>query len=435
MFLCSWSLLCLNVPPQGERNLYRWRRKFWMTCLTLLAPEWIFQTAVGQWIHARRSIKNYHEAGYLWWTEKHGFFANMGGFMLQARDKAQVGEPEPKYWTTFPLNADQLLYLMKHNYVKPLQIDKKLIREKDKVDGAIRILTLLQISWFLINVVGRAAQHLTITCLELTTAFFIFCAFGISFCWAHKPADLVLPEIIITEYFIQDILDNAGDQARGPYLRTPLDFVDHKEWALSLYFQHCVSILRHMRIPIGRPVVPIPAIENTHDLPVSDTVTTTIFWFSMVYVVLFFSAWNFTFPSHMEAILWRAAIVTTVLTLPAFWFSTRWAFSWYPRLKERFNLQFSDPMQLRTAPRCRHWPGHGRLARRARSVLACCKNNSISKHEKLDIPLKAIFPMYILGFLYCTARAYIYAADLCELRSLPPNTYDSVNWADLVPHL
>ena len=435
MGLCSWSLLCLNIPPQEEKDWYRWRRKFYLTCLTLLAPEWMFQLSMGQWIAARHSVKKFHAAGHTGWTMKHAFFANMGGFVFQAKDSAASGNKnESITWTAFPVNAEQLLYLIEHGYVKYPTITKRLIKEKDKMDTVLRLLTLCQILWFVVNISARAAQHLTVTCIEITTAAFIFSALGIVFCWAHKPADLVLPEIIRTEASIQEILINAGEKAQKPYLRTPLDFVDYEEWSLSLYFQHCVNILRYMRIPLGLHIVPITGIENTFNLWLPHDVLLGILLFSCSYVALFFAAWNYSFPTHIEQTLWRAAVLVMLGTIPTFWATTEWCFYWYPSLRVRFNIAATDRMNMKDAPRCREWPGHGRLARRARSLFGHCINNSASKHEKLDIPLKAIFPMYILGFLYCNARTYIFAADLMELRLLPSTAYDTVNWSSIVPH-
>ena len=435
MGLCSWSLLCLNVPPQGEKDWYRWRRKFYLTCLTLLAPEWMFQLSMGQWIAARRSVKRFHDANHTDWTLKHAFFANMGGFLLQAKDSASIDDKQESIaWKTFPLNAEQLFYLIEHGYVEYPTISKRLIKEKDKMDTVLRLLTLCQILWFIINVSARAAQHLTITCIELTTAAFIFSAVGIVFCWAHKPADLILPEIIRTDISIQKILTDAGDRAQKPYLRTPLDFVDYEEWSLSLYFQHCVNILRHMRIPFGPRILPVPAIENTFNLFLPDSILLVLLFLSLAYVALFFGAWNYSFPTDIEQTLWRAAVLITFSTIPIFWTTTQWCFQWYPSLRVRFNIAATDRLDLKDAPRNRRWPGHRPLAQGTRAFLGHFINNAVSKHEKLDVPLKALLPLYILGFLYCNARTYIFIADLIELRLLPSKAYDTVDWSSIIPH-
>lgn len=435
MFLCSWAILCMNVPPQGERTIYRWRRKFYLTCLTLLAPEWTLQVAVGQWLHARRSVRKFKAADIGWWTMKHGFFANMGGFMLQAKDFSNDPKGERNIaWKSFPINSDQLLYLIKHGYIEPPKITKKGITEKDKIDGAIRFLTLLQIGWFLLNVSGRAVSGLTITCLELTTGAFIYCAVGITLCWIHKPADIVLPEVIATDTYIQEILCDAADRANEPYLRTPLDFVDYEEWPLSLFFQHCVQILRYMHLPMGQRIVPRMSIENTFMLPMPSTIFPHLLIVSLVYVGLFFSAWNWSFPTRTELVLWRLAIVASAVVLPVFWVMIEWTWRWYPALRKFFGWHDHDRWKMNEAPRRRYWPGHGRLARRTRSAFASCKNNLPSRNKKFDIPLKAILMLYVLGPIYCSARAYIFIADFVELRSLPRSSYTNVDWASLIPH-
>jgi hypothetical protein len=99
--------------------------------------------------------------------------------------------------------------------------------------------------WFIINMATRASQQLVITCGELTTAAFIVCSIGTTFCSVYKPADVVTSEIIGTGASISEILLAAGEEASEPYNRTPLDFVSRKEWAWSLYWSNWINILRN----------------------------------------------------------------------------------------------------------------------------------------------------------------------------------------------
>ncbi|KAJ9637303.1 hypothetical protein H2199_007590 [Coniosporium tulheliwenetii] len=101
MFLCTWSILCLNVPGPEDRMLDMLMRKVYIMCLGLLGPEFIFQIALAQWGSARQSIKDFHASGYTEWTIQHAFFADMGGFLLHAPD-----------CPLFPIDAKQLHYLV-----------------------------------------------------------------------------------------------------------------------------------------------------------------------------------------------------------------------------------------------------------------------------------------------------------------------------------
>jgi len=194
MFLCSWSTLCLNIPAPGETRIEIFRRKIYLTALAFLGPEFIFQIGLGQPISARNSVKELHSSGYEQWTMMHAFDADMGGFV-----------PHTKDWTAFPIDAKQLHYLVTHTYVDFPTIGKQEIQDKNKVD-LLRILTLLQTLWFVINMAGRAAQHLDITCGELTTAAFTVCSIGTTVCWIHKPADVSTPELVRSDMAIAEIL-------------------------------------------------------------------------------------------------------------------------------------------------------------------------------------------------------------------------------------
>lgn len=51
----------------------------------------------------------------------------------------------------------------------------------------VSFLAIIQAVWFSINCFGRAASHLFITTLELTTLSFIIIFLITSYCWYHKP--------------------------------------------------------------------------------------------------------------------------------------------------------------------------------------------------------------------------------------------------------
>jgi hypothetical protein len=424
MILCSWSLLCLNVPEPNDSKFQIFRRKIYVTTLCFLGPEFIFMIALGQWKSARRSVRDFRNSGFNNWTMKHAHFADMGGFILHTRD-----------WTPFPVDARQLHYLILKGYVKhPEKIDEKRISDKNKVDGLLRAITLIQISWFTVNLLGRAAQHLTITCLELTTASFIVCSVATSICWLHKPADVVTSEDIVTHLSMAEILLRAGEHGSGRYSHTPLDFISREEWPWSKYWTNWINILRNMHIIFGPRVRPVNRFENTTFLPISRHLFLVVLLLYSCFCAIFFCGWNFTFPTGAEQILWRSACVVMFLTIFAYEFITEVVFFIYPTLRRAAVSAFTPYLHGRRSTSTRRWMHDGRLSRKAKSIAACIRNNSISQDPTLTIPLKAILPMYCVGFLYCNARTYLYIADLIELRSLPPAAYSTVNWLEFIPH-
>jgi hypothetical protein len=62
------------------------------------------------------------------WTLTHAFFADMGGFVLEASDL-----PYP-----VPLDAEQIFYLVKNKFIDYPTIDREEIMDKNKSDGLAR---------------------------------------------------------------------------------------------------------------------------------------------------------------------------------------------------------------------------------------------------------------------------------------------------------
>ena len=147
----------------------------------------------------------------------------MGGFILQASDSPP-----------FPVNAKQLHWLVTHQYVDYPALTVDEIGDKSKGDRLSRVITIAQITWFLLQAFGRVAQGLAITTLEISAVAFVFCTFGTYFFWLYKPLDIQTPNILIANTSIAEILKAAGPVAAKPYRQTPLDFIDRNGPSFSL---------------------------------------------------------------------------------------------------------------------------------------------------------------------------------------------------------
>jgi hypothetical protein len=231
MFLCSWSVLCLHIPSTKDTRFDILWRRLWLTFLCALDPEFVLQLALGQWSSARQSVRDFrasiHDPNLPEWTMKHTFYADSGGFFLCTPDFKPI-----------PLDAKQLLYLINHKYIDHPVYTEKEIDDKNKMDVLIRFVSVIQILWFTVTIIARAAEGLVIRGIELTTAAFVLCSLGATFCWWHKGADVGVPEYLTTQTTMADILKDGGDAAGKPYHRTPLDFISREEWHWSLYWAH-----------------------------------------------------------------------------------------------------------------------------------------------------------------------------------------------------
>ena len=455
VFLCSWSILCMNLPGPKETKMQVLWRKLSLTALGVLCPEIIFELAFGQWLSARQSVRDFNSVSsgnrraedrwskFRWiknvhaedtstrdscamedWTMKDAFFADMGGFILHTRDQLP-----------FPLDAKQLHYLVSRRHIKRPTLDHRIIEDKNKVDGLLRTITLCQITWFLINVIGRWAQKLVVTTAELTTVSFILCSVGTTFCWWNKPADVVVAEIITSDISINDILQDEG-QTPDEWSRTPLDFVNRKEWWWSRCWSNFVNILRHMHLTFGSDVVPIDRIADSLQKEVPKKPIYICLGVTYGYFSVLFVGWNHSFPTRTEQMLWRAACVTMMATLTALVIAAELA-SISSASKERFRQHFANIFRIKClddGARLEKPTRGGHIGKRLNSALDCIRNNSVKKDPLLYIPIKAIIPIYIIAVFYCHARMYILIADIIELRSLPASAYATVNWQKFWPH-
>lgn len=122
----------------------------------------------------------------------------MGGFTLVSPD-----------YPPFPVNAEQLHYLVKHRHVDFPSITKPEIKALSKTDSLskyipsviptcvtllwmnadqpIRIIVLWQVFWFSASELQRARQGLPMTTFELTALSFSLTMLITSLCWYAKP--------------------------------------------------------------------------------------------------------------------------------------------------------------------------------------------------------------------------------------------------------
>ncbi|KAG1750990.1 hypothetical protein EDD22DRAFT_1002366 [Suillus occidentalis] len=177
LFACTWTAIHPNIPGVNHGMV---RITFYRLCLmimALFAPEIMFTWAVSQFFLAQRAAKVCNDT--FGWTLTHGFFACMGGFVLYA-------DGEPK----FTLKPDLLLDLVSKGSVEMPTITEAEIKDRSKGDGISKSVAILQLVWFIIQLITRHAQGLPVTLLEIDTlgvAALACIAYGF---WWKKPKDI-----------------------------------------------------------------------------------------------------------------------------------------------------------------------------------------------------------------------------------------------------
>lgn len=190
------------------------------------------------------------------WTTAHGHFLQMGGFRLSATARENFfvyGEPSPAHrretrsdiansflqedrspilirrqehyrheisagsWTfdyTFDgdlqsnsmdliwegvLSSNALKILLSRNLIRFPSITEDEINKMSKGDTLSKIIALLQLFWFILQIIARTAEGLAVTEIELATAATIGLNSIMYFFWWSKPRDLHLPVVIRTK--------------------------------------------------------------------------------------------------------------------------------------------------------------------------------------------------------------------------------------------
>ncbi|KAF2185266.1 hypothetical protein K469DRAFT_708051 [Zopfia rhizophila CBS 207.26] len=393
-FLCSWSALCLNVPEPGTTRWGFLRYKLRWQLFTVFFPEMIMAMAAEQWESANQSVAAFAKLGHTGWTMRHAFFADMGGFLLAAPD-----------FPPFPVDGQQIAYLVEHEYLPLPSVTEAGIRDKNKADGFARCLTLVQIFWFSIQCIGRAVQRLGLTTFELSTIAFVLCTLHTFFFWAQKPLDVQTPIVLPTTHRIRDVLIKAGPPAERSYSRTPLDFLKPSSDPKSMTAPFWFGLGTIFDVGKESPTRPIRTFGNNKTFPPAG-----LSWLQSAYGILFVLAfigihligWNFVFPTPVERILWRIAALALQ------------------------GLILVYLVALPTAPFiCRRlaWLMYGKKVSTALEFAAL-----LPRWAKLAMAIP-------VALTYTLARAYIILEGFISLRALPAVLFTSVSWSQFIPHL
>lgn len=422
IFLCSWSVLFLNLPANGYTDYKLLKTKLRWMLFTILFPEMMTGIAAEQWRSARQSVKSFHGLRQRWeeslqsesacenktslvrntaalkccpWTMRHAFFADMGGLHLQCED-----------FVPFPIDSQQLLYLVEKEHVPYPDLKIEAIWDKNKADGFARALTLVQITWFFVQCVGRSVQHLDLTTFELSTLSFIFCTTITFFFWRHKPLDACTPIIILSPVKLEEVLIKADSASRDKYDRTPLDFVKPPISRSSLIAPFWFGFKSVFDWTASSRKLPRREFGNTQTTPPNGLEITDIVFggiFTTGYSGIHLAGWKSHFPTTAEQMGWRISSLL-MLGLSTFYFI---AIAIGTIFACQIARLFTKDPEVRTIM------GITALLPRWLAVM-------------LHLPIIA---------LYISARAYIIVEGFASLRALPLTAFATVNWSNFMPHV
>jgi len=411
IFLCTWTAVCLNIPHPDASTLHRlWTKVKWMLW-AIVGPELVLAVAIGQFASARRSVKRFHGLGHKAWTLRHGFFADMGGILLQPIDS-----------TPFLVNSRQLTYLVEKKYMDYPEIAAEEIWDKSKTDTLARVLTLLQVCWLLIQLLGRAILRLSTSTLELSAGAIVLCTLGTFFCWLHKPNDVQKGIVLTIEATTAQILADAGDEADAPYRHTPLDFVAKQSFTCGY------DVMGFFNLRCDNRERPLRCFPNDRFPDIGSLEKLALFCLTTGYAAFHLIGWNFTFPTRLESLLWRVSSSLIVGATVFWWFFETIA------ARQRFGRWDKYLIWLGLKKKT--------LAPRPDTESGMKRQNTRNRLDAFETEQKHAKPMLVweigllmpMVFLYAAARIYMIVEALVSLRELPVGVYKTFDVAEILPH-
>jgi hypothetical protein len=176
-------------PRVDKRESYATMHRFALFFKTLLAPEFIAVVGLQEWAQCRRTKGDCASLTGGGFKLIHAFYVRM----LALRYRTPLGDrviwPNQYTW----LLEQGLIDWRDHaSWVSR----RETIRDKSKADSIARLVTLLQVSWFVAQCIMRTAHGLPLSQLESLTLSYIPLS-GVTYIfWRHKPNDILMPSIV-----------------------------------------------------------------------------------------------------------------------------------------------------------------------------------------------------------------------------------------------
>ncbi|KAF8957197.1 hypothetical protein BDZ97DRAFT_1941248 [Flammula alnicola] len=415
LFACSWAAVHPNIPAPDKTWLSIALTRLELMMWTIIAPETTIFWAVRQWIGARELATKYKDKG---WTTTHGYFLQMGGFMLfEGKEAKEV------------LSSERLEELSKDTRFTFPTITEKEIQDRSKRDALSKIFAVGQTSWFVLQVISRKAQGLETTQLELVTLGLAFFNGFMYYFWWSKPLDVrtTVPVLLPSVHLeVNDPLKHqdeprrlaAGSVVDSTEPKDRRDDTDTTSGAVGFTGTGVLIILVHvtyrwpMKLKAGAAIFErILSMALGSDIKTKDRLQVHIFngWklnarqlshvhlfvscVGMMFGAIEVAGWNFLFPSHAEILLWRVSSLV-MISVP-----------FLSALEARLELVVTDSPSL---------------ANRAR--------------RGLFIFLQVLGT--VVGWpLYAVARLALLVEAFAALRDLPPAALAVVQWTSFLPHV
>lgn len=316
IFACTWSVLHLNIPDPTTSKLQRLLKQVKWMVLTMLCPELIFSRAIQDYMEDRRDhsdLKKVFQSASLperqnvgewvmceersWkeqlstycgfnknltdegndpklWTLLHTKYLNMGGLRVKVSDPKHAN-PTKRF---YDIRArDYPLFDSDYSPLKLFSMSENEILDKSKGDAFTKFITVTQILWLVASIITRKANKLPSSQLEIVTLAFSILAVATYLALWNKPKNIHVPTIVQLDKL-------SRDDAKAKRIEAKLQM--HQIRGHSIFD---------------------PETETYEDAGFIILMISTA-----VFGSLHCLAWNFTFPSMAERMIWRVSSISLV---------------------------------------------------------------------------------------------------------------------------
>ena len=363
LFLCTWVVIHARVY---KRPLLRRLHKVALFLKTIIAPEFIAVEGLQEWSQAQQMVKNCEglTGGRL--RLIHAFYIGMLAL------KYRTPRGEKVIW------PNQYTWLLKQGLVNwddhaLWGLSEENIRDKSNADGTAKLLALGQVSWFVAQSIMRRAHMLPLSQIESMTLSYIPLFAVTYFFWWVKPKDVLTPSIVdlpdmlpaqqitFESMAVSSIFDDEGigknDSLWTIWYLTPRVFEKEAEdKALQEAEQKTTREVQHKAASQEAKRAAVREIESGKNLnekslaclpgeskpPAKEIVVaywnpelyhSKILWpitclFGASFGALHLISWNTDFPTPVEQWLWRAAALTSIVSMLIFMQFEKVIFRW-----------------------------------------------------------------------------------------------------------
>lgn len=354
LFLCTWAVIHPRV--EVHRRL-RWPHKFALFLKTLVAPEFIAVEGLQEWSQAQTMMKDCAQPTGGGLEYIHAYYIGMLALRYRTSNRGnRVIWPNQYTW----LLREKLIDWTDH---ETWGLAKDAIRDKSNADGFVKLAALCQVLWFVVQCVLRAVHNLPLSQLETMTVSYIPLFIVTYIFWWPKPKDIKTPSYVILptmtseqqETFEAMAVSNKFDYDRNAALPslwsvwslTPRVFEKEAadkamEDAKREAAKKAAAQEKDQKVALVAVTDPESATMTTGDMsknheeqpiPHVRKETVVAYWdpslyqsklwpltclFGASFGALHLISWNTTFPTQIEQWLWRAAALTSIVSMLVF---------------------------------------------------------------------------------------------------------------------